>query len=85
MTTITIDDTGHLEIPQAIREQLGINAPQKLNLEVNNGCIILKPIPSGMTLRRDGTALILETPDLGALDTLIDDLRDERIIDQTHQ
>lgn len=84
MTTITIDDTGHLEIPQDIREQLGINTPQPLNLEVRNGCIVLKPLRTELSLHRDGTALILETPALGSLDTLIDDLREERIVDQTH-
>lgn len=82
MTTITIDATGHLEIPQEIRDQLGIQASQPLNLEVSNGCIILKPVQPTPALRRDGTALVLDTPNFGAVNTLIEDLREERILDQ---
>jgi DNA-binding transcriptional regulator/RsmH inhibitor MraZ len=43
MTAITIDETGRLEIPLEIRQQLGLTAAQSLNLEVSNGCIILQP------------------------------------------
>ena len=40
MTAIAIDDTGKLEIPLEIRQQLGITTAQSLNLEVRQGCII---------------------------------------------
>ncbi len=79
MTAITIDETGHLEIPLEIRQQLGLTSSQSLNLEVSNGCIILQPVGQEPQAYREGTALVLETPHLGNLDSLIDDLREERI------
>jgi bifunctional DNA-binding transcriptional regulator/antitoxin component of YhaV-PrlF toxin-antitoxin module len=82
MTAITIDTTGRLEIPLEIRQQLGITIAQSLSLEVVNGCIILQPIGQAPQVRRQGTALVVETPLLGNLDSLVDDLREERIQSQ---
>lgn len=79
MTAITIDNTGKLEIPLEIRQQLGLTTEQSLNLEVSNGCIILHPVEHEPKLHRYGTALVLETPPLGNLETLIEDIREERI------
>ena len=75
MTAITIDTTGRLEIPLEIRQQLGITIAQSLSLEVVNGCIILQPIGQEPQIRRQGTALVVETSPLGNLDSLIYDLR----------
>ncbi|MFM6805691.1 MAG: AbrB/MazE/SpoVT family DNA-binding domain-containing protein [Microcystis panniformis] len=82
MTAIAIDDTGKLEIPLEIRQQLGITTAQSLNLEVRQGCIILQPLEQEAKVQRQGSALVLETPPLGNLDPLIDDLREERIQSQ---
>lgn len=82
MTAITIDTTGRLEIPLEIRQQLGITIAQSLNIEVVNGCIILQPIGQEAQVRREGTALVVETSPLGNLDSLVDDLREERIQSQ---
>ena len=82
MTAITIDTTGRLEIPLEIRQQLGITISQSLNLEVVNGCIILQPIGQEAQVRREGTALVVETSPLGNLDSLVDDVREERIQSQ---
>lgn len=82
MTAITIDETGRLEIPLEIRQQLGITVTQSLNLEIIDGCIILQPASQAPKVHRQGTALVLETPPLGNLDSLIDDLREERIQSQ---
>ncbi len=85
MTAITIDETGCLAIPLDIRQQLGLTVAQSLNLEIVNGCIILQPINPEPKVHREGTALVLETQPLGNLDTLIDDLREERIHSQIGQ
>ena len=82
MTAIVIDDTGKLEIPLEIRQQLGIITAQSLNLEVRQGCIILQPLEPEAKVQRQGSALVLEPPPLSNLDTLIDDLREERIQSQ---
>ena len=71
MTAIVIDDTGKLEIPLEIRQQLGIITAQSLNLEVRQGCIILQPLEPEAKVQRQGSALVLETPPLSNLDTLI--------------
>jgi bifunctional DNA-binding transcriptional regulator/antitoxin component of YhaV-PrlF toxin-antitoxin module len=80
MTTIVIDATGWLEIPLEIRQQLGLTTTQELVLEVSNGQIILQPLSP--IVRYDGTAQVLETPPLGNLSSLINDLREERIRSQ---
>ena len=85
MTAITIDETGCLAIPLDIRQQLGLTVAQYLNLEIVNGCIILQPINLEPKVHREGTALVLETQPLGNLDSLIDDLREERIHSQIGQ
>lgn len=71
MTAITIDDTGCLAIPLEIRQQLGITIAQSLNLEIINGCIILQPVSPPPHVHRQGTALVVETPPLGNLDSLL--------------
>jgi bifunctional DNA-binding transcriptional regulator/antitoxin component of YhaV-PrlF toxin-antitoxin module len=82
MTAITIDDTGCLAIPLEVRQQLGITIAQSLNLEIINGCIILQPVNHQPKVHRQGTALVVETPPLGNLDSLIDEIREERIQSQ---
>jgi bifunctional DNA-binding transcriptional regulator/antitoxin component of YhaV-PrlF toxin-antitoxin module len=82
MTTIAIDAAGRLEIPLEVRQQLGITDTQTLNLEVIDGQIILQPLNSVVqhpTVYRCGTALVLETPPLGDINDLIDNIREERI------
>jgi bifunctional DNA-binding transcriptional regulator/antitoxin component of YhaV-PrlF toxin-antitoxin module len=74
MTAITIDTTGCLKIPLEIRQQLEITIAQSLSLEVVNGCIILQPLREPQ-VRRQGTALVVETSPLGNLDSLIDHTR----------
>ncbi len=58
MTAILINETGKLEIPLEIRQQLGLTAAQSLNLEVSNGCIILQPVEQAPKIRHQGTALV---------------------------
>jgi bifunctional DNA-binding transcriptional regulator/antitoxin component of YhaV-PrlF toxin-antitoxin module len=82
MTAIIIDNTGRLEIPLEIRQQLGLTTEQSLNLEVSNGCIILQPVGQNPKVHRYGTALVLETPPLGSIETLIEDIREQRIQSQ---
>jgi antitoxin component of MazEF toxin-antitoxin module len=82
MTAIIIDNTGRLEIPLEIRQQLGLTTEQSLNLEISNGWIILHPVKQDLKVHRHGTALVLETSPLNNLETLIDDLREERIQSQ---
>jgi bifunctional DNA-binding transcriptional regulator/antitoxin component of YhaV-PrlF toxin-antitoxin module len=82
MTTITIDESGRIEIPLAILNQLGLHPLETLHLEVSEGRLILQPLGQPAKTHREGTALVAETPALGTLDDinqLIDNLREERI------
>jgi hypothetical protein len=51
-------------------------------LEILNGCIIIEPLNQEPKVHRQGTALVVETVPLGNLDSLMDDLREERIQSQ---
>ena len=82
MTTISIDNSGKIEIPLEIRQKLDLTTAQPLNIEVRNGYIILQPLGQEPKIHRHGTALVLDTPPLGDLDNLIDNLREERIQSQ---
>jgi bifunctional DNA-binding transcriptional regulator/antitoxin component of YhaV-PrlF toxin-antitoxin module len=82
MTAIVIDNTGRLEIPSEIRQQLGLTTDQSLNLEVSNGCIIRQPVGQNTKVHCYETALVLETPSLGSIATLIEDIREQRIQSQ---
>lgn len=85
MTIITIDESGRIEIPAAIRDQLGLHPLENLELEVSEGRIILHLPSQSSRLRREGTALVLETPPLGSqedMNNLIENLREDRIQSQ---
>ncbi len=85
MTIITIDESGRIEIPAAIRHQLGLCPLENLELEVSEGRIILHLPSQSSRLRREGTALVIETPPLGSqenINGLIETLRADRIQSQ---
>lgn len=85
MTIITIDESGRIEIPAAIRDQLGLYPLENLELEVSEGRIVLHLPSQTSRLRREGTALVAETPPLGTqegISVLVDTLREDRIQSQ---
>ncbi|MBD1915274.1 MULTISPECIES: AbrB/MazE/SpoVT family DNA-binding domain-containing protein [Cyanophyceae] len=82
MTIITIDESSRIEIPAAIRIQLGLHPLENLELEVSEGRIILHLLSQSSRLRHEGTALVLETPPLSSqedMNNLIENLREDRI------
>lgn len=44
MDTLTLDRFGRILIPKKVRDQLGLSAADKLDLEVRDGVILLAPI-----------------------------------------
>ncbi|MBO3460041.1 AbrB/MazE/SpoVT family DNA-binding domain-containing protein [Aetokthonos hydrillicola Thurmond2011] len=81
MEQLTLDQFGRVEIPQKIRQELGINNETKLSLKVENGQLILKPVqPEVETYYEDGI-LVFKAEPVGSTETIIDDLRTERIND----
>lgn len=85
MTIITIDESGRIEIPSDVRDQLGLHPLETLQLEVNEGRIILHPADRAPATHREGTALVVDTPPLGTLEDInqfIDRVREDRIQSQ---
>lgn len=79
MEQLTLDQYGRVEIPEKIRQQLGINNETKLSLKVENGQLILKPLnPELETYYEDGI-LVFKAEPMGNTETIIDELRTERI------
>ncbi|PSR14480.1 AbrB family transcriptional regulator [filamentous cyanobacterium CCP3] len=85
MTIVTVDESGRIEIPAVIRDQLGLYPLENLELEVSEGRIILHLPSQSSRLRREGTALVIETPPLGSqadINDLIETSRQDRIQSQ---
>ncbi len=79
MEQLTLDQFGRIEIPEKIRQQLGINHETKLSLKIENGQLILKPLkPELETYYEDGI-LVFKAEPTGNTETIIDELRTERI------
>ena len=83
MYQISLDQLGRVEIPEKIRQQLGINNETKLSLKVENGQLILKPLkPELETFYEDGI-LVFKAEPMDNTETIIDELRTERINELT--
>ncbi len=83
MEQLTVDQFGRIEIPEKIRQQLGINNQTKLSLKVENGQLILQLLkPELETYYEDGI-LVFKAEPIGKTETIIDQLRTERINELT--
>ena len=79
MEQLSLDQFGRIEIPESIRQQLGINHETKLSLKIENGQLILKPLkPEPETYYEDGI-LVFKAEPMANTNTIIDELRIERI------
>lgn len=83
MKLLTIDETGRVLIPKQVREQLGINTPDQLSLEIKEGRIILQPISPEPEIYYEQGVLVVKTEPIENLKTIIDELREERINEST--
>ncbi|MBV9387590.1 MAG: AbrB/MazE/SpoVT family DNA-binding domain-containing protein [Chroococcidiopsidaceae cyanobacterium CP_BM_ER_R8_30] len=79
MKLLTIDESGRVLIPKQVREQLGINTPAQLSLEIKEGQIILQPIPQEPENYLEEGILVVKTEPIKNWKTIIDKLREERI------
>lgn len=79
MDILTLDQFGHLLIPQEIREQLGATSATQSSLVVKNGKLILEPLSQQSKVYHSGTTLVVESEPTGNLETALDDLQEERI------
>ena len=51
---LTLDNEGRISIPQAFREELHLNAGDRIQLESNENGITLTPMQTGSLVREDG-------------------------------
>lgn len=52
---VAIDGAGRIVVPKACRDRLGLVGPAELELEAGDGQIVLRAVPSEVTLiERDG-------------------------------
>ncbi|HEY9702671.1 MAG TPA: AbrB/MazE/SpoVT family DNA-binding domain-containing protein [Allocoleopsis sp.] len=79
MTSITLDPSGRVLIPQNIRHQLGLLPDSQLNLEIKDGKLILEPLPQDPNIINENGLLVIDAPCSNDLETIILDLRSERI------
>ncbi|NEQ35275.1 MAG: AbrB/MazE/SpoVT family DNA-binding domain-containing protein [Okeania sp. SIO3I5] len=83
MEQLTVDQFGRIEIPEKIRQQLGIDNQTKLFLKVENGQLIIQPLkPELETYYEDGILVFTAEP-IGNTEIIIDELRTERINELT--
>ncbi|GAB4193354.1 MAG: AbrB/MazE/SpoVT family DNA-binding domain-containing protein [Coleofasciculaceae cyanobacterium] len=79
MAVLTLDQFGRLLIPEEIREQLGLTSATQFTLVVQDGKLILEPLSQESKVYYSGTALVVESEPIGNLETVLDDLKQERI------
>ncbi|AFY91233.1 AbrB/MazE/SpoVT family DNA-binding domain-containing protein [Chroococcidiopsis thermalis] len=79
MELLTVDASGRVLIPKKVREQLGINTQAQLSLEIEEGRIILQPISKEAETYYEEGVLVVKTEPIENLETIIDELREERI------
>ena len=69
--TLQIDSQGRVVIPESLRDSLHLHAGDSLNARLEDGRIVLEPVPVEMLVERDGmlvwTGAIDPTEDLVAL------------------
>ena len=78
MDILLLDKFGRQLNPKEIREQLGLMNTTQFTLEVQDGKLILEPLPQSKVYY-SGTTLVVESEPTGNLETAINDLREERI------
>lgn len=76
----TLDKYGRIVVPKSARDQLGIKAGTELIVEVEEGRLVLKPVPERAALEeRDGLLVsTAEVPPDVDVQSVIDELRAER-------
>ncbi len=79
MEQLTLDQFGRIEIPEKIRQQLGINQETKLSLKIENGELIIKPLNPEIETYYEDEVLVFKAEPIIDTKAIIDKLRTERI------
>ena len=81
MDILTVDQLGRVQLPANVREQLGLADSTQLKLEVQDGKIVLEPVPQQPQVYYEGNVLVVQSEPMGDLD-ITNDLREEHITEQ---
>lgn len=66
---VAIDGSGRIVVPKVFRDRLGVVGRSELELEEGDGQLVLRAIPSEVTLiERDGHLVAQRGPDVPPLD-----------------
>ncbi len=79
MTIVTIDEWGRISLPPEIREHLRLLPNESLSLKIENGQIILKPIPTEPQVEYEDGVLVVKSSATNNLETIISQEREQRI------
>jgi len=79
--TLTIDAAGRIVIPQAVRRQFRLDRSSRLDLEVHQGAIVLRPQRYDVALAEENGLLVHEGHPAGDLVSAVDKARQERDVD----
>lgn len=75
----TLDKFGRVLIPKKLRERLGLEPYDALELELEEGRLTLLPRRTAPPLRRKGRVLVVESKAAGDLNQTLAQLREERL------
>ncbi len=81
MIQVTLDESGRIQLPQSVIEQLRLNHERELTLEIQENKLVLVPIPEEPEVYYEDGVLVFngKLPEDLNLETFIDEQRQERI------
>jgi bifunctional DNA-binding transcriptional regulator/antitoxin component of YhaV-PrlF toxin-antitoxin module len=83
MELLTLDEFGRVQLPSKLLKQLGLNRASQLMAEIQEGKLIIQPLPKEPEVYHEGAVLVVKSEPIGNLETFIDELREERITELT--
>lgn len=82
MSAVMIDELGCIQLPKVVQDQLELTVATPLNLEVQDGKIILTPVKDRPKVHYEGNLLVVESEVVADNLNTIETVREERIQEQ---
>lgn len=80
-TEAMVDRDGRIAIPQALLDQLGLDAGTRLALSVRDGELVLRPVRDDVEIVQKGSASVVRLATPERLRGLTQRVRDDRLSD----